>query len=195
MPIRGVSIPYWARVILVIILDIWLLWSRHGVLYTPRGKFVIPNPFNFGICTFGAQWPSASCVKHSEKLQAVFEPGKPWTHYMPFIKDNLKDVILCTSVCGFGRLGVWGSILVSNVIYLTTSKFRKDEKQLKAIRTTGWVLLGLNLCLGLPNWQLFIRSFPAYLILILLQLDFYSDETEAPKNNPSTTTKLPTITK
>jgi hypothetical protein len=196
MSVRGVSIPYWARIILVIFLDIWLLWSHHGILYTPRGKFVIPNPFNFGICTFGAQWPSASCVKHSHKLEAVFEPGKAFTHYIPFIKDNFKDVVLCTSVCGFGRLGVWSSILVSNVIYLTTDKFRKDKKQLKIIQIFGWILIGMNMGLSLiMNWPLFIRSIPAYVILIMLQLDLYSYDSDAPENIPSTTTPLPTTTK
>jgi hypothetical protein len=187
MTVKGIKLPYYVKIILIIILDIWLLWSHHGVLYTQQGKLEILNPFDFRICTFGEQWPSSVCRKYSHKHEAAFANTQIFTHYIPFIKDNYKDIVLCSSVCGFGRLGVWSSILVSNVIYLTTNKFRKGKKQLKTIQIIGWILLGMNMGLSLIlNWTLFIRSIPAYVILILLQLDLYADE---PNATPSTSTK------
>lgn len=194
MSVRGVSIPYWARIIMVIFLDIWLLWSHHGVVFdTIANKFEIPNPFSYKINTWGRQWP---CKYRHKQLQKVHADNPALAYYVATNYISLGEFTSCVGVCQIGRLGVWSSILVSNFIYLTTDKFRKNKKQLKIIKIFGWILIGMNMGLSLiMNWPLFIRSIPAYVILILLQLDLYSYDSDAPENIPSTTTPLPTTTK
>ena len=158
------------------------------MLYTQQGKLEILNPFDFRICTFGEQWPSSVCRKYSHKHEAAFANTQIFTHYIPFIKDNYKDIVLCSSVCGFGRLGVWSTIIAMNIIYLTPQKIRHNAKSLNVMKIIGWVIIGLNMGLSLIlNWPLFIRSIPAYVILILLQLDLYAENEELTKKSPSTT--------
>ena len=191
MKVNGIKLPYYVKIILIIILDIWLLWSHHGVLYTQQGKLEILNPFDFRICTFGEQWPSSVCRKYSHKHEAAFANTQIFTHYIPFIKDNYKDIVLCSSVCGFGRLGVWSTIIATNIIYLTPNKIRHTRENINVIKTISWIIIGLNMGVSLIlHWPLFIRSIPAYVILILLQLDLYSENDEPTKNSPSTTPTL-----
>ena len=105
-------------------------------------------------------------------------------HNILFRKGTtLLNAILCGSVCTFGRFAVWPLIISTNIVYLTTNEFRKPSKTKNALQITGWILIGLMLANVLiwSNWGILVRSIPAYVILILLQLDLYSENDEPTK--------------
>lgn len=198
MKVNGIKIPYWVKIILVIILDIWLLWSHHGLVYnTARNKLELPSIYDNCNDTAGSQWPCTWLKDATKKHKVSVIPKNArinfCKHYNIVYTESVsfKDLILCTNVCPFGRFAVWPLIISTNFIYLTTNEFRKTSKTKNTLQIIGWVLIGLALANPLiwGNWPLFIRSIPAYIILILLQLDLYADDNQddkTTKNIPST---------
>jgi hypothetical protein len=121
------------------------------------------------------------------QLQKINPENPALAHYVSVDVITIQEFLSCAGVCQIGRLGVWSSVIALNIIYLTSHKLKENPKSLNAMKITGWVIIGMNMGLSLIlNWPLFIRSIPAYVILILLQLDLYADE---PNATPSTSTK------
>ena len=190
MKVKGIKLPYYVKIILIIILDIWLLWSHHGVVYnTARNKFELPSIYDNCNDTAGSQWPCTFLKDGSKKHNISIIPKNArinfCKHYNIVYNESVsfKDLILCANVCPFGRFAVWPLIISTNIVYLTTNAFRKPSKTKNALQIIGWILISLALVNALVwgNWPLFIRSIPAYVILILLQLDLYSENDEPTK--------------
>jgi len=182
MKVKGIKIPYWAKIILVIILDIWLLWSHHGVVFdTTKNKLKVPNPLNPQVNTWCRQWP---CKYKKRQLQKINPDNPALTHYVSVDVITINEFLTCAGVCQLGRLGVWSTMIALNIIYLIPQKIRESKLNLNAMKIIGWIIIGLNMGISLIlNWPLFIRSIPAYIILILLQLDLYVDDNQNDKNN------------
>jgi hypothetical protein len=186
MNVKGIKLPYYVKIILIIILDIWLLWSHHGVVFdTSNNKPSAPNPLNPKINTWGRQWP---CKYKKRQLQKINPENPALAHYVSVEVITIQEFLSCAGVCQIGRLGVWSTVIATNIIHLTPQKIRHSANSLNAMKIIGWIIIGLNMGVSLIlNWPLFISSIPAYIILILLQLDLYSENDEPTKNSPSTT--------
>ena len=145
----------------------------------------MPNPFNPKVNTWGRQWP---CKYQKRQLQKINPENQALAHYVSVEVITIREFLSCAGVCQIGRLGVWSTIIATNIIYLTPNKIRHTRENINVIKTISWIIIGLNMGVSLIlNWPLFIRSIPAYVILILLQLDLYSENDEPTKNSPSTT--------
>ena len=180
MTVKGIKLRLYVKIILIIILDIWLLWSHHGIVFdTTTNLPQIPNPFNPQVNTWGRQWP---CKYKKRQLQKINPENPALAHYVSVNVITIQEFLSCAGVCQIGRLGVWSTIIATNIIYLTPQKIRHNTTSLNAMKIIGWILLCMNMGLSLIlNWPLFIRSIPAYIILILLQLDLYAGNDEPEK--------------
>lgn len=168
------KLPLSAHIILLIIANLWLIWSFHVVLFdTNNQKLLIANPFNPNISTMGKQWPCYYLKKQQFVKQHAETLGLQ--HYEP-VKVNIFTVINCSGVCQLGRLGILITIVLMNIIYFPNSNLIKNKNIHKGFSIFGWVLLGINAFSSLIlNWPLFIRALPGFLILLVLQFNLMLD--------------------